>query len=359
MTTARDSAQSFFNAAQQARALGNLTGALQLVRLALQALPEAPRIRLELGQILEAQGQTDDATRAYYQAVMQARARGLWLDDASVPDALYPQVLHAMEFVQTYRNGILLGLLQPLEQLHGADALQRIRYALEIYLGQREQSPAAAAQRPLFLYVPGLREQPYYQSDEFSWVPQAMAAQAEIMREAQAVLGTGALEPFLQGTDLTNYLRTDSGGPAKWDAYFFYRHGEAYPAHLQACPATAALLPQMPRVDIDEHAPEICFSVLAPGSHILPHTGVTNSRLVAHLPLILPPDCALQVVGHIKPWHMDEVLIFDDTFEHEAWNRSDQVRVILLMDVWHPDLSAIERSALRAVVEGIGRFNRG
>jgi aspartate beta-hydroxylase len=65
------------------------------------------------------------------------------------------------------------------------------------------------------------------------------------------------------------------------------------------------------------------------------------------------------VAGIERAWKTDEVLVFDDTFEHEAWNRSDHTRVILLMDAWHPELTEPERVALTELVEGIGHFNRG
>ena len=86
---------------------------------------------------------------------------------------------------------------------------------------------------------------------------------------------------------------------------------------------------------------------------------MTNLRLVAHLPLILPEHCALKVAGIERAWKLNEVLIFDDTYEHEAWNRSAQTRVILLMDTWHPDLTEAEQVALTELIENIGHFNRG
>ena len=112
-------------------------------------------------------------------------------------------------------------------------------------------------------------------------------------------------------------------------------------------------------MEIAGHAPEICFSVLSSGTHILPHTGVSNSRVVVHLPLVLPGQCALTVAGIEREWQKGQLLIFDDTFEHEAWNRSDSDRVILLMDAWHPDLREAERIALAELVFQIGIFNRG
>jgi aspartate beta-hydroxylase len=98
--------------------------------------------------------------------------------------------------------------------------------------------------------------------------------------------------------------------------------------------------------------------VLAPGTHILPHHGVTNARVVTHLPLIVPEACALRAGGEEHAWQEGRCITFDDTFEHEAWNRSEQTRVVLIIDNWNPHLSAVERNAVADLIEAIGDFNR-
>jgi aspartate beta-hydroxylase len=158
---------------------------------------------------------------------------------------------------------------------------------------------------------------------------------------------------------IEDHLRNDRGEAPNWDAFFFYRHGARYDANAARCPITAAALDATPLCRIREHAPEVCFSVLTPGSHILPHRGVTNTRVVTHLPLVVPPgDLVLNVSGERMHWHEGRCFSFDDTFEHEAWNRSDETRVVLLFDVWNPYLTAIERDALTTLISGIGDFNR-
>ena len=72
-----------------------------------------------------------------------------------------------------------------------------------------------------------------------------------------------------------------------------------------------------------------------------------------HLPLIVPPDCALNVGGVEHRWREGEPILFDDTYEHEAWNRSGQPRLILLMDCWNPHLTEGEKEAARHVIEAI------
>jgi aspartate beta-hydroxylase len=145
---------------------------------------------------------------------------------------------------------------------------------------------------------------------------------------------------------------------AAWDAFFFCRHGEPHAAHRARCPRTSAILDQLPLVRIRAHAPETLFSVLRPGTHILPHCGVTNTRLVTHLPLVVPPGCALRVGGETHVWQEGRCVTFDDTFEHEAWNHGNRDRVVLIVDGWNPDLSEPERDALAVLVAAIGDFNQ-
>jgi aspartate beta-hydroxylase len=114
----------------------------------------------------------------------------------------------------------------------------------------------------------------------------------------------------------------------------------------------------LPLVHIRGHAPEVLFSILTPGSHILKHHGVTNTRLVTHLPLMIPEDCAINVGGVEHAWQEGRCVTFDDTFEHEAWNKSDKVRAVMILDSWHPDLTEAERDAIALLVGGIGDFNQ-
>ena len=103
-------------------------------------------------------------------------------------------------------------------------------------------------------------------------------------------------------------------------------------------------------------APVAFFSALKPGTHIPPHNGATNTRLTVHLPLIIPPDCGLRVGGETHVWKPGELVLFDDTIQHEAWNFSDQLRVVLIFDTWHPMLTDLEKRLVAHTVEGIMAF---
>ena len=83
---------------------------------------------------------------------------------------------------------------------------------------------------------------------------------------------------------------------------------------------------------------------------IPPHVGVSNARLVCHLPLIVPAGCWFRVGGETREWKVGEAFVFDDTIEHEAMNPTDELRVVFIFDAWHPDLGEVEREAVAALI---------
>lgn len=166
-------------------------------------------------------------------------------------------------------------------------------------------------------------------------------------RDFESFLG---LKPG-QSTD--GYV-SGSNPNASWDAYFFYRHGERFDANHQRCPKTSAVLESIDLCRVSHQAPEVCFSVIRRQSTIMAHYGVTNTRLVMHVPLIVPRDGALNVIDAGEHhWQEGELMMFDDTYRHEAWNRSDGPRLIVLTDCWNPHLTPPEQQAVKLLVEAI------
>jgi aspartate beta-hydroxylase len=329
-----------------------------------RALAVAPRMflaRLRLGIALEQLGRPEQALTAYFMAVRSAQEQGRWLNDATTAPGLRELVKYAMNYANAGRRRLFDAALEPLRERYGRSELHRVDRALAIHLGLEPMPSIDPRQRPLFLYFPDIPSQPFYPRERFPWHETLEAATAAIREELLAVLaGEQVLESFLGVDDpaqAQSMLRGSDGRAAAWDAYFFHRHGDRYDDHCAACPRTSAVLDAVPLVRIRDHAPEALFSVLRPGTHILPHRGVTNTRLVTHLPLIVPSDCALCVGGQIHSWREGSCVTFDDTFEHEAWNRSQFTRVVLILDSWNPDLSEVEQAAVTDLVEAIGDFN--
>lgn len=358
---APDDAATLINLGVLLREQGRLDDAAQALRHALRQAPDLFIARLRLGEVLEAQGRGDEALPLYFRAIATAQQQGQWRNDATTPPGLRAAVRHAIAFVAEGRRAWFGALLAPLRERHGAAALTRVEQCLATYLGDRPLPPLPPKQRPTFLHFPGLPSPRFFERTLFPWYEALESQAGTIRKELLALLAADhGFEPFLGhvgGHGLQDYLRGERGAPA-WNAFFFHRHGRRMDDNAARCPRTAAILDALPLCRIREHAPEVCFSLLTPGSHILPHHGVTNTRVVTHLALIVPEDCALVVAGEARAWQEGRCFSFDDTYEHEAWNRSDSLRVVLLMDAWNPYLSEAEREALTVLVGAVGDFNR-
>jgi aspartate beta-hydroxylase len=142
----------------------------------------------------------------------------------------------------------------------------------------------------------------------------------------------------------------------RWSAYFLWNQGVAQHSHLARCPRTVQALKGAPQCEVADRGPTVFFSILDAATHIPPHSGVTNSRLTVHLPLIVPPDCGFRVGNETREWVPGKAWVFDDTIEHEAWNRSDAPRAILIFDIWNPYLSQAERDLIRAATEVVVKY---
>lgn len=343
---------------------GDLEGAARSLQEALALAPGLFVARLRLGVVFEQQGLRRQAAMTYLDAIGTAQAQGRWLSDETTAPGLRDAVKHATRLVAATRRELFDAVIEPLRQRYGRSELTRVDQCLAIYLNELPAPRPDPRQRPSFLYFPGVPSQPFYPRERFPEHAR-LEAMAETLREEWRTVLAGAddpLEPFLGAPSAeavaARLLASTGTQQAAWDAFFFYRHGERYDDHCARCPRTSALLDTLPLVRIRDHSPETLFSVLRPGTHILPHRGVTNTRLVTHLPLVVPPDCALRVGGQTHRWEEGRCVTFDDTFEHEAWNRSGLTRVVLIMDSWNPDLTDVEQRAVTDLVAAIGDFHR-
>ena len=329
---------------------------------ALEAAPSFFVARLYLALALERMGHEREAAGSYYAAIWQAQDKGRWLSDETTAPPLRPLVKRATALVNDHRRRLFEATLAPLRERHGVEALRRVDQCLDIYLGDASANYPNPLQKPKFLYFPELPTTPYFAPELFDWYGDLERNTAVIREELLAVLSEEkGIEPFLKfgsPDDVPKFLGAGPQGAPAWDAFFFYRHGARYDDNCARCPRTSAILEALPLVRIRAHAPEVCFSVLAPGTHILPHHGVTNTRVVTHLPLIVPDACAIRVGGEEHAWQEGRCVTFDDTFEHEAWNRSEQTRVVLIVDTWNPHMTVAESEAVTELVEAIGDFNR-
>lgn len=343
------------------RHAGRLDEALAALDSALRLKPQYPLVHLHRAALLEQLARTEEAVSGYLAALTQAEEVGLIAQHATLPAGLRQGLEHAMSAVQAARAQYLARVLQPLRAQHGDAALARVDHTLRVYLGQEPRPPGDPKQRCTFMTFQGIPARGWFEREQFPWFRELETHTDAIRAELLGVLGSDeGFKPFIEMPKQhpgAKYWESLNCSP-NWNAFFFYRDGHRFDDNCRRCPVTAALLDRLPLSRVADHSPETFFSVLKPGAHIPLHTGVINTRLVAHLPLIIPPDVGLRVNGETRVWKEGECLVFDDTFEHEAWNYSDQTRVVLIFDVWNPYLTEIESEAMRLVVEGLGHFSQ-
>lgn len=340
-----DTLEKFGLACERAGALAKAGEALQRV---LDADPERSASRLLLGFVEHRLGHELAGMVHMQWAFRQARQRGDWLDARTTPYWLQDHVRGAAAFITRHSQERLGRVLAGA----GGDT-RRVEAFIRSQLGLEHVGPADSRQAPKKHRIPGLPASPWFDPALFPWAQRLREAFPDILAEYFAVAaGDGGFEPFLNfrsAEQIARHLGTTGPAP-EWNAFFFYRHGERNDGNCRRCPKTAAVLDSLPLIKLPRTTPEICFSVLTPGSHILPHRGDSNLRSVVHLGLVIPPRCVLKVAGEERSWAPGEILAFDDTYEHEAWNRSDAVRAVLLMDAWNPHLTDVERAVLPRVI---------
>jgi aspartyl/asparaginyl beta-hydroxylase (cupin superfamily) len=200
-------------------------------------------------------------------------------------------------------------------------------------------------QRPVIFYVPGLPAAPVEPNARFPWAERLEAAWTVIRDEYEAAVRRDtAMTPYVPATTQDERWR-DLRGNQDWSAIHLFKDAARTP-FADLFPKTIEALSAVDLVSINGVPVEAFFSRLRPGAHIPPHHGLTNSRVTVHLPIDAPPDCLIRVGRGEHSWRDGELIAFDDSYEHEAWNRSDRDRVVLIFEAPHPDLTSIERLAV-------------
>ena len=338
-------------------AAGSVAAALASLAEALRLNPGSYVCRLHFAALLERNGDEPAAALQFGRALHDAQAHGSWLNAGTTPAGLRMLVEHAVRRVRTRRRTLLFAISETLAERYGRASMVRVEECLRAYLGEAPTAHPDSRQKPSFLFFPGMPACTYLDRALFPWVEQLEAQTAAIRAELLELLPSAAgSERVFTSDELERQNLRGSGASPGWDGYYFYRHGRRRDDNHLACPATSSEIDRLPLARVRGHGPEVLFSVFKPGTHLLPHRGVTNTRVVGHLPLIVPPGCALKVGGELHAWRQGRVVVFDDTYEHEAWNRSSEPRVVLIFDVWNPYLTDAERTAVADIVDAIGGF---
>lgn len=239
---------------------------------------------------------------------------------------------------------------------------QRFQLGIDLLAGRAQlpPSPEPHLQQPGAFYYPGLPQRRYYEASQFPWAPTLEAATATIRAELDAWLALSDDDRF------TPYLVSDPSRPRNdvhglldnpsWSTLYIWEKGAPVAETDSHFPQTLQLMRGLPLPNIGVRAPSILFSRLGPGARIPPHHGMLNARLICHLPLIVPDGCGFRVGGETRRWRVGKLLVFDDSVEHEAWNESDRDRIILIFDIWRPELDEAERRAVTALFAAIDSY---
>ena len=234
----------------------------------------------------------------------------------------------------------------------------RFDEALGVFAGVRR----VFVQEPLLLHYPRLPAIPFHPRASFPWLEALEAATDTIRGELEALLATArdSFAPYIaypKWAPVNQWAELNHS--PRWSSVWLWNNGVRVEEACARCPGTVAAMERLPMMDLEGFAPTVVFSALDPHTHIPPHTGSTNVRLLCHLPLILPGPARFRVGGDERSWRMGEAWVFDDTIEHEAWNDADALRAILIIDVWNPLLSEAERTLVGAMLRARGSFAAG
>jgi aspartyl/asparaginyl beta-hydroxylase (cupin superfamily) len=291
------------------------------------------------------------AAMSFYQAALQAARTSAYTDSTTLG-----RLRAAQEFIQQRATEFQQSLDRALTGFRPDNAAASIRlsHSLEMLKGQREIYP----QQPSVFYYPYLAQRQFFEREDFDWVEEFEAATPLIREELLALVNQGAdFEPYVQD-DPARPKRDFHGlnNNAGWTALYLWKDGKLVEKNARRCPRTVEALRKVPISHIGTRTPAVLFSKLEPGAHIPPHHGMLNCRLICHLPLIVPDGCWLRVGNETREWEEGKLVIFDDSIEHEAKNPSGEIRIILLFDIWRPELSDAERHGISAIFGAIDTF---
>lgn len=332
----------WMNLASAYRQSGDDAAEFQSIERALAADQTYFMAWLRKAELHERLGELALATQSWHSVLALARA----IPD--LPPALVASLARGRAFVA--KGMAAFAELVQSEFASDRDALspaerRRFDACLEAALGRRRVFMNECAG----VYFPFLPADEFFDRVHFEWLEELEAKTSRIAAELSSLFpDTGSFRPYIQqheGTPRNKWTSLD--GSPDWGACFLWEYGKQITQICVRCPETVAALSAVPLADIPTRAPTAFFSVLKPHTRIPAHTGVSNTRAIVHLPLVVPDGCGFRVGGETREWKLGEAFVFDDTIEHEAWNDSDQPRVVLIFDVWNPHLTAAERRLLR------------
>ena len=343
----------WLNLAAVRRRLNDVDGAFDALREVMRREPRNFPALLMSATLMERQGDIKGAAGLYGAALSNAPPDN-YLDRPTQQAVAHAREVHGRhtremsDFIRA-RIGDTQSQCAPIER-------RRVDSFIDMTLRVRKRYQ----QEPLEYFYPGLPAIEFYEREEFPWLADLEAATVPMQQELATILreDQAGFAPYIHYEDHMplDQWRELNHSP-RWSAFHFYEKGQPVAERCRRAPATMEVLARLPQAQVPLRSPSALFSVLQPKTRIPPHTGVANFRLVVHLPLIVPPACGFRVGGETRQWRIGEAWVFDDTIEHEAWNDSEQTRIIFICDVWSPRLSPDERAVIGEIIAATDAFN--
>ncbi|XP_061661045.1 aspartyl/asparaginyl beta-hydroxylase-like isoform X4 [Syngnathoides biaculeatus] len=332
--------------AERQQFLGRMRGAVATLERLVRTFPEDVGLKNDLGVAYLLLGDNKGAKKVYEEVLAVAPADGFAKVHYGFILKSENKVAESIPYLKEGLESGEPGTDDGRFYFHLGDALQRVgdRSAYHWYqVGHERGHFASVWQRSLY-NVDGLKAQPWWTPNETGYTELVKALEKNwktIRDEALAVMdrNTGHFVPEEEN------LREKG----EWGQYTLWQQGKKSAASCQAVPKTCSLLERFPEATGCKRG-QIKFSAMQPGTHVWPHTGPTNCRLRMHLGLVVPEDgCRIRCTDRTREWQEGKVLIFDDSFEHEVWQDAATSRLIFIVDVWHPQLTAYQRQTLSAI----------
>ncbi len=344
-------ASAFLGLAYACRRLNDATATLAAIDDALLLEPQNIRALIFKADHLIAIGE-DRSAAAFYLAAVKASAsiEALSADLVGEIERARAMCERAVTTSESFLRDRLMQQAM-IDEPSGKLASPRFEESLDLLFGHKQ----VFFQAPRYYFFPGLPHIQFYDRHDFSWLDTVEAATDDIRSELMEIMRQpDAFAPYVQANaNRPHNAQNGMLNNSDWSAFYLWKDGEVVAENAARCPRTMAALANAPITRVSNRSPSILFSLLRPGAHIPPHNGLVNTRLICHLPLIVPGQCRFRVGNETREWVEGRAWCFDDTIEHEAWNDSDQTRVILLFEIWRPELTLRERELVNAMFEAI------
>lgn len=346
-----DDPRRWVNLAFASQRLDDEAGEDEAIRRALAADPQDLMALILRGRLRERQGRAHDAAQAYGAAATVSPPL-----DRLTPE-LRPAVQHALQYREGHRRALAEFLdrwMEPHLKADGGGHADRFRLSLDILVGRKRRFDSM----PSHFFVPGLEPVEFFERRDFPWLEEVESGTEAIRAEFLAALAADqGFTPYIDyADDLPVAQWAELNRSLRWSVLHLVKDGQRVESNASRCPQTMACWERVPSPVQQGRSPVALFSLLKPRTRIPPHNGASNARLLTHLPLIVPPGCGFRVGNSVREWQPGVAWVFDDTIEHEAWNGSDQLRAIMIFDVWHPRLDENERRLISALNEAINAF---